>query len=220
MSAPTGQGAKGKGGSNRKTADELMAALFTDQEYASVLKYSRDNGLEEDSAVYFLVAMLKLFAFAYDRILTTISDAEEGCDHIAVMADGADRTMNAALKGHVTAIQSAIGSATGEVAIHAGTLYAAIGEIRAVKEELQKVSTEAAGTYRAYERLANDGSGTTLSQLFQKAALEALDRRVPFYDDTIRTLILNAIAKETRKLTLFMAAQALLFTGLLLLFRT
>lgn len=92
------------------------------------------------------------------------------------------------------------------MAFYTGEMRSAIGDIRVTKDELEKTDKEAVGTYRAYKRFADDGTGTTLSQLFQKHALEALHRRVPFYDDTIRLLIVTTIARAARRAMTMMGA--------------
>lgn len=203
--------------SSEKTADELLAALLTEREYAAVLRYSRDNGLEEDSAVYFLVALLKLFALAYDRILESIATAEQGRQHIEATTIQAVLNIDRMLGRRAIAIKTALTEATDHISVKTAELHAATGELRAARDEMQKITTEAAGTYRAYKRLADDGSGKTLSQLFQKAALDALDSRVPVFDGTIRSLILDTISQETGKFRKTLAIQSVVLITLFLI---
>lgn len=101
---------------------------------------------------------------------------------------------------------------------YTGEMRGAIGEVRITREELEKINKEAVGTFRAYKRIADDGTGTALSQLFQKHALEALDRRVPFYDDTIRLLIIETVTGAAARATMMLGA-GLLILLLVVLFR-
>lgn len=57
---------------HRKTAEKLLRQIRTEPEHMAVLEYARAEGFEHDSAVFFLVAMLKVFAFAYDRMIGVI----------------------------------------------------------------------------------------------------------------------------------------------------
>ncbi|MDK2766620.1 MAG: hypothetical protein KYX69_02760 [Sphingomonas sp.] len=200
----------GNGTGRRKTADELLRQLLTEPEHMAVLEYSRDQGLERDSAVFFLVAMLKTFAFVFDRTLVAIETAEAGTDALLAATRQAETRLDTLLTQKHALFAEMMEQNLERMAFYTGEMRSAIGEVRITKDELAKTNKEAVGTYRAYKRLADDGSGTALSQLFQKHALEALDRRVPFYDDTIRLLILTTIARSARKAMTMMGAGFLL----------
>lgn len=196
----------GDGTGRRKTAEELLRQLLTEAEHMAVLDYAREHALERDSAVFFLVAMLKMFAFAYDRMLDAIEIAEAGTDGLLAATRQAETRLDALLTQRHALIAEMMEQNLERMAYYTGEMRAAIGEVRVTKDELEKINKEAVGTFRAYKRLADDGTGTALSQLFQKHALEALDRRVPFYDDTIRLLIIETIKRAAARATMMLGA--------------
>ncbi len=208
------------GGSGRdKTAEELLKQMLGSREQLLVLDYSKTHALESDSAVFFLVALLKLFALAYDRMLAAITQTEIARRRAEQTTSDAVRLIDGALTRRAELIRTVLDEALERMSFYTGELRTSAAEMRALKEEMEKLNKEARGTYQAYKRLADDGTGTALSQLFQKAALGALDRRVPFFDDTIRTLILGSIARETRKLMILVGAQAVVTIVLVIVFR-
>lgn len=208
----------GNGAGRRKTAEELLRQLLTEPEHMAVLEYARDHGLERDSAVLFLVAMLKVFAFVFDRQLRAIEIAEAGTDGLLAATQQAGTRLDALLTQKHALFAEMMEQNLERMAFYTGEMRAAIGEVRITKDELEKINKEAVGTFRAYKRLADDGTGTALSQLFQKHALEALDRRVPFYDDTIRLLIIDTVTGAAAKATMMLGA-GLLILLLVMLFR-
>ncbi len=208
----------GNGAGRRKTAEELLRQLLTEPEHMAVLDYARDHGLERDSAVLFLVAMLKVFAFVFDRQLRAIEIAEAGTDGLLAATRQASTRLDALLAEKHTLFAEMMEQNLERMAYYTGEMRGAIGEVRITRDELEKVNKEAVGTFRAYKRLADDGTGTALSQLFQKHALEALDRRVPFYDDTIRLLIIETVTGAAARATMMLGA-GLLILLLVVIFR-
>ncbi|CAM3296842.1 hypothetical protein SPAN111604_15010 [Sphingomonas antarctica] len=200
----------GNGAGRRKTAEELLRQLLTEPEYMAVLEYTRDQGLERDSAVSFMVAMLKVFAFVFDRQLRAIEIAEAGTDGLLAATQQAGNRLDTLLTGKHELFAEMMEKNLERMAYYTSEMRAAIGEVRITKDELETINKEAVGTFRAYKRLTDDGTGTALSQLFQKHALEALDRRVPFYDDTIRLLISNTITGAAARATKMLGAGLLI----------
>lgn len=208
----------GDGVGRRKTAEELLRQLLTEPEHLQVLEFSRANALESDNAVFFLVAMLKVFAFAYDRQLRAIEIAEASTDGLLAATQQASIRLDALLTQKHALFAEMMEQNLERMAYYTGEMRAALGEVRLTKDELEKINKEAVGTFRAYKRLADDGTGTALSQLFQKHALEALDRRVPFYDDTIRLLIIETVTGAAARATMMLGA-GLLILLLVVIFR-
>jgi len=208
----------GDSAGRRKTAEELLRQLLTEPEHVALLDYAREHGLERDSAVLFLVAMLKVFAFVFDRQLRAIEIAEAGTDHLLAATQQAGNRLDTLLIGKHALFTEMMEQNLERMAYYTGEMRAAIGEVRITKDELEKINKEAVGTFRAYKRLADDGTGTALSQLFQKHALEALDRRVPFYDDTIRLLIVETTTRAAARATMMLGG-GLLILLLVVLFR-
>ncbi len=208
----------GDGAGRRKTAEELLRQLLTEPEHVALLDYAREHGLERDSAVLFLVAMLKVFAFVFDRQLRAIEIAEAGTDNLLAATQQAGNRLDTLLIGKHELFAEMMEQNLDRMSYYTGEMRAAMGEVRVTKDELEKINKEAVGTFRAYKRLADDGTGTALSQLFQKHALEALDRRVPFYDDTIRLLIIETITGAVARATMMLGG-GLLILLLAILFR-
>lgn len=212
MSAPGG-------GGRDMTAEELLAQLLTEREQFDVLAYSRAHALENDSAVFFLVALLKVYAHAYDRILRAIEEGQFTLRQIEASTDRAIQRIADALDIRIKTLETVLNKATDRMAFHTAELHAETGAIRAVKEELDKTNREAAGVFRAYKRLADDGSGTTLSQLFQKSAEEVMSRRIPIFDMDVRDLVIVTVRHALRNLHIMWGVQFLAVVLLLIVFR-
>lgn len=185
-----------------KSSEELLAQLLTEAELLAVLRYSKEHGLESDDAVFFLVALLKVYASAHDRILGTIGEGRDMLVDVTDRGDQVVRKVERMLDTRTATLVQVIDGATDRLAFHVGEIRAGLSDLRLLKDELDRTKTEAMGVYRAYNRLTDDAQGMKLSQLFQKAAVQALDRRVPFFDDTIKSLLVDTIAERTRKFTI------------------
>ncbi len=70
-----------------------------------------------------------------------------------------------------------------------------------------------------HKRLADDGSGSTLSQLFQKTSKEAMDRRIPFFDMTVRDRVIDTIRRATRNIQIMWGVQFVVVILSLIAFR-
>ena len=185
MSAP------GDGGD--KTAEELLAALLTERERLMVLEYSRANALESDSAVFFLVALLKMFAHAYDRMLATVAAAEKGRAEIEFATEVAVRRIDAALARAVALIETVMQEATNRMAFHTSEIRGATGEMKILREQLKVTVHDAKEAFAAYEHLKGNVKVPTLARLFHDRMTAALDKRVPVYDIVFREQLLETI---------------------------
>ncbi len=209
--------ASGNGG---KTAEELLAALLTDTEHIAILKYANQHDLTSDDVVYFMVALLKVFAFVHDRILKAIDAAQDGRAALEAAVILAEQNLTDSVEQQVTSLRCALIEINNTIGIHAGQFSFAAGEIKGLKEEMDRTLKEARGTYHAFKRLSDDGTGTTLSQLFQKKAHEVIERRLASFDVTVRELIRKTISHEARKLMIFSGIQFVVIVILLIALRT
>ncbi len=207
------------GGGRDMTAEELLAQLLTEREQLEVLVYSKAHALENDSAVFFLVALLKVYAHAYDRILRAIEEGQFTLRQIETSTDRAIQRITNALDVRIKTLQTVLNEAADRMAFHTAELHAETGAIRILKDELDKTNREAAGVFRAYKRLADDGSGTTLSQLFQKSAADVMSRRIPIFDMDVRDIVIVTVRRALRNIHIMWGVQFLVVVLLLILFR-
>ena len=198
-----------------KTAEELLGALLTDAEHIAILQYASEHDLKKDDVVYFMVGLLKVFAFVHDKILRAIDLAQEGQSDLEAAVIMADQNLTDSIERQVQVLRQSFTHMNGLMGTYAGQLAFTAGEIKSLNQELERLTKEARGTYGAFKRLSDDNTGASLSQLFQKQAAEALNHKSRYFDETIRTLI----AQEARKLLIFNIVQFVVLTILLLGFR-
>lgn len=176
-----------------KTAEQLLAQLITERKHIMVLEYSKAHGLESDSAVFFLVALLETFAFAYDRMLTTVGTAEAGREQIVRATNMAVSRIDSILSDRVLSVEKALTSAMGNAALHITQLQMTAGEVKLLNEQLATTVRDANEAFAAYKSLKGDPHVPSLTRLFQNRLLAALDKRVPTYDTVFREQLLETI---------------------------
>ncbi len=198
-------------GTGRDTAaQDLLARLLTEQEHIAVLRYSQSHNLESDNEVFFLVAMLKVFALAHDQMLHTIAVAEEGRKDIEATVILAEQNLRETFETEIGRLRITIADAGNMMGIHLHQLSAAMGEMKPLRQELERAARDARIAFNAYQRLKDEEGGLTLARMFHDQAQKALDRSVPYLEDTIRTQIVKTVARETRVTSLLIAASFLL----------
>ncbi len=176
-------------GDRRKSSDELLRQLVTDDEYMAVLEYAREEALEKDSTVFFLTALLKVFAFAFDRFLQIIEIADIGCSALLAATRQSDTRINQTLTQNRELFEAMMSKNLDQMGYYVGEMRSAMGEIRVVKDDLEKTATEAKAVYQVYKRLTGDGAANALSQQFQRAVSLAHERAMPDYKDRLSELI-------------------------------
>lgn len=176
-------------GDRRKSSDELLRQLITDDEYLAVLEYAREEALEKDSTVFFLTALLKVFAFAFDRFIDIIEIAEAGRSSLLAATRQSETRIDKTLTQNHELIKDVLSENVAKMGYYVGEMRSAMGEIRVVKDDLEKTATEAKAVYQVYKRLTGDGAANALSQQFQRAVSLAHERAMPDYKDRLSELI-------------------------------
>ncbi|WP_419809044.1 hypothetical protein [Sphingomonas sp.] len=185
--------AGGTGGAE-KTAEELLAQLLNEKERLAVLKYSRDKDMESDDAVYFLVALLKMFAHAYDQMLAVVAAGDRGRNDFEQSLRVAKAQIDSALARWKSLIGTVVQEATDQISFHTGEIRSAAGELKILREQMAVIVKDAREAFAAYERLGRGVKQPVLSKLFHDRMIQALDQRVPVYDQTFRALMLDTIS--------------------------
>lgn len=129
------------GGSSRsqerdRNAELLLAQLLGDQEWMAVLEYSRANALDSDSAVFFLVALLKLFAVAYDRILEALARVSAMNGDVETAAHPAEYRLESMLDRQRQLIEAVMQQHTDLMGAHAQSFATTTGEIKLLRDML------------------------------------------------------------------------------------
>ncbi|AXJ96365.1 MULTISPECIES: hypothetical protein [unclassified Sphingomonas] len=176
-------------GERRKTSDALLRQLITDDEYLAVLEYSREEALERDSTVFFLVALLKVFAFAFDRFLRIIEIADAGSAALLAATRQSSTHVDQTLTRNRDLFEKVLTKNVELMGYYVGEMRSAMGEIRVVKEDLEKTASDARATYQLYKRLTGDGAGKALSQQFMRAVSFAHEQAMPDYRQQLSELI-------------------------------
>lgn len=179
----------GGSGDRRKTSDELLRQLIGDDEYLAVLEYSREEGLEKDSSVFFLTAMLKTFGFAYNRFERIIEIADAGCAGLLAATQQSNTRIDQTLTRNRDLFEKVLSDNVQLMGYYVGEMRSAMGEIRVVKDDLEKTATDAKATYHIYKRLTGDGASKALSQQFMRAVSSAHERSMPDYQNQLSDLI-------------------------------
>lgn len=179
----------GGGGERRKTSDELLRQLITDDEYLAVLEYSREEALEKDSTVFFLVALLKVFAFAFDRFLRIIEIGEAGSAGLLAATRQSSTRIDETLTSNRNLFEKVLSENVQLMGYYVGEMRSAMGEIRVVKDDLEKTAADAKATYQLYKRLTGDGAGKALSQQFMRAVSSAHEQAMPDYRHKLSELV-------------------------------
>lgn len=185
-------GAEKTGGD--KTAEELLAALLTEREQIMVLEYSKANALESDNAVFFLVALLKIFAHVYDEMKDIVALSAKGREQIERTVKVEIQRIESALISHAEMLQTVSQDTTTRIAFHTNQLVFATGEMEAIRKQLETTVRDANEAFTAFEHLKGDIDEPSLSRLFQDRMIAALDKRVPIYDQVFRVEMLDMIA--------------------------
>lgn len=205
----------GAGGNNRaqerdRNAEALLAQLLGDQEWMAVLEYSRANALDSDSAVFFLVALLKLFAVAYDRILEALRHTSAMSGEVESAAHLAEYRLDAMFDRQRQLIEAIMQQHTDLMGAHAHGFATTTGEIKLLREMLEANVRDARAVVRVLAELkgeAGEEGGSSLRRLFQDRLDKALAARVPAFDQVFRKLLLETIHIGMGKYILIVQAE-------------
>lgn len=200
----------GKGDGEAPEALDLLAKILPKDDYILVLRYCQDHKLETDSEVLFLVALLKVFAGLHGEILRAIATAQEGCKDMEAAAILAEQNIRETVAEELRHLQKAFAAFDQTMAMHISHFELLAAEITGLKGEMQDTMNDAHAAFSAYQRLKDETSGFTLSQIFYDQARSALQQQVPIMGRSLATITTELVQDETRKLTMF-------FAGLLLL---
>ena len=187
VSAPSGP---------RPTASEILGRLLSKEEYVAVITYAHERNLTGDDMVLFLVAMLKLFDGLFDEMVDVVDIAEKRRTAFEQTVASSAQAVADTLDQNITRLSGVLRGGDSTLAQHRGELCVAIGEIKALTEQLRTVTRDAREAFAAHEALRGDGH--TLSDTFRTAALQALQRHVPGYGGTLR----EQLAAEVRRVKL------------------
>lgn len=185
-------GAEKTGGD--KTAEELLAALLTEREQIMVLEYSKANALESDNAVFFLVALLKIFARVYDDMKDIVDVSANGRQQFEATVNMGVERINTALIDNTKLLRSVLQDNNARIAFRTSELLIATGELQATRKLLETTVRDAKEAFTAFEHLKGDVDEPSLSRLFQDRMTAALDKRVPIYDQVFRAEMFETIA--------------------------
>lgn len=184
----------GRDTGGNKTAEELLAALLTEREQIMVLEYSKANALESDNAVFFLVALLKIFARVYDEMKDITKVSAKGRQQFEAVVEMGAETIETALINNADMLKSILEDNNQRIAFRTSELLIATGELQAAREHLETTVSDAKKAFAAFEHLKGDVDEPSLSRLFQERMTAALDKRVPAYDQVFRAQIFETIA--------------------------
>lgn len=209
----------GPGGRRAKTAEELLGDMLTEAQHVAVLKYAVEHDLASDDVVYFLLGLLKVFAHVHNEIITAIEFAEVGRDEMVTAVNMGGQELEEKVTDQVASLKHAFTDMNNIMGYHAAQFAGTAGEIKGLREDLDKLNREAAGTLSAYKRIVDDGTGASLSQLFQRHMSASFDLRMRAFDDTIRPEIIERIADESRRHMVWGAIQFVVLVILVIIFR-
>lgn len=197
------------------SAQELLERLLSDDELIAVLRYANDRKLDSDSEVYFLVSLLKVFAYAYDRMEHTVRVAEKGREDIEAAVYSCEQSICDTIADQMTMLNGVIANITRTMAFHANQFAGLTSEMKTLEKDLRGIIRDADGAFQLYDELKDRGSNSTLSRLFYDQVKAALDRQTPYFEDSIRMLI----ARESRKTLIFVGASFVVQVLLIVLLR-
>lgn len=205
----------GSGGTSRtqerdRNAEALLAQLLGDQEWMAVLEYSRANALDSDSAVFFLVALLKLFAVAYDRILESLAGVSAMSGEVETAAHRAEYRLESMLNRQRQLIEAVMQQHTDLMGAHAQSFATTTGEIKLLRDMLEANVRDARAVVRVLAELkgeVGEEGGSSMRRLFQDRLDKALAARVPAFDEVFRKLLLDTIHIGMGKYILIVQAE-------------
>ena len=188
MTAP-GTGATGK----TRTADDLVEALVDKDEYRAVLQYARLHNLERDNAVLFMVAMLKVFAYVYDRLVAQADLMQLRISALMEESHSAEQRFATKVGEHVALLQRLMRDHVGTLGSQTAQMTIAVGEMKVLREQLEKVTQDAERTLAALEGLKDSSDVASLTKLIDQRLTAALSRRVAATDEVFRERMLDII---------------------------
>lgn len=182
-----------------KTAEELLAALLTGAEHVAVLQFAKDRGLDRDSEVFFMVALLKVFAFILERMLDAVAASAQGRADIEATINAGFAKFHEQLQLDLNALYSTITQSTDTIGVALNRCHEAIGAVREFKDDLRTAIRDAEKAYEAYENLQSQTFGGSLSSVFQRQAERALDAQMPMFNAKLEELFLDMVEKVDRR---------------------
>lgn len=192
----SGSGGNGRNQERDRNAEALLAQLLGDSDWMAVLEYSRANALDSDSAVFFLVSLLKLFALAYDRILEALGRVTTMRGEIETAAFGAEIRLDSMLEKQRKLIETIIEEHALRMSASTASFAVTTGEVKALREMLEATVRDARAVVRVLAELkgeVGEEGGSSMRRLFQDRLDKALAARVPAFDQVFRKLLLETI---------------------------
>lgn len=189
----SGAGGKDRNQERDRNAEALLAQLLGDSEWMTVLEYSRANALDSDSAVFFLVSLLKLFALAYNRILEALSRVTTMRSEIETAAFAAEIRLDSMFEKQRKLIEAIMEEHTQRMSVSAASFAVTTGEVKLLREMLEANVRDAQAVVRALAELKGEEGGSSMRRLFQDRLDKALAARVPAFDQVFRQLLLETI---------------------------
>lgn len=190
-----------------RNAEALLGQLLGDSEWMKVLEYSRANALDSDSAVFFLVALLKLFAVAYDRILKALGLVTTMSSEVETTAIAAENRLGTMLDKQRELIKAIMEDYTARMGASAASFAVTTGEVKLLREMLEANVSDAQAVVRALAELKGEEGGSSMHRLFQDRLDKALAARVPAFDQVFRQLLLETIHIGMGKYILIVQAE-------------
>ncbi|MHA3840743.1 hypothetical protein ACX0GZ_05940 [Sphingomonas aestuarii] len=157
-------------------------------------KAGKANALESDNAVFFLVALLKIFARVYDEMKDITEVGAKGRQQFEEVVEIGAETIETALINNADMLKSILEDNNQRIAFRTSELLVATGELQAARTQLETTVRDAKEAFAAFEHLKGDVDEPSLSRLFQDRMTAALDKRVPVYDQVFRAQLLETIA--------------------------
>ena len=185
MTAPGTHGAK--------TADELVEALLDSDEYRAVLRYTRDHGLEKDDTVLFMVGMLKVFAYVWDRLgemmrILNLRAASMQDESLLVEQRFADTAGE-----HIKVMHKVLNEHVKLIGHSAAQINFAAGEMKVLYEQMTLITRDAERTLAVYDAIKGETDTKSMTTLIDERLTAALTKRVSVVDEIFQERMLGAI---------------------------
>ena len=180
-------------GDRPKTADELVEALLEQDEHRQVLRYARDHGLDKDDTVLFMIGMLKVFAYVWDRLKEMMRIVSQRVDAMHDDAQNAERQFVAATGEHVRLMHKVLNEHVKLTGHNVAQLNVAAGEMKVLTEQMTLVTQDAKRTLAALRALKEAPDKASFTALIDERMTTAIARRTSIVDQAFQEQMLAVI---------------------------
>lgn len=182
-----------RGPSGGKTADELVEALLDQDEYRAVLRYALDNGLHKDDTVLFMVGMLKVFAYVWDRLGELARILDLRVESFREETRLAEERLAETVGDHVKLLHKIMDDHVKLIGHSAGQINFAAGEMKVLHEQMTLVTLDAKRTLAALQAFKGAPNKASFTNLIDERMTAALVSRATIVDETFQERMLGVI---------------------------